>query len=75
MFRPIVVISIGNLEKKKRSENQLDDFIAALTFMFRSVREHMMLPYHVENWVVMIDINNKGVLNFPLSVISNSLYS
>jgi hypothetical protein len=68
-FRPIILISIGNLEKKKRSEKQIDDFIEALTFIFRTTREYMMLPYHIENWIVMIDINNKGVLNFPLSVL------
>lgn len=63
------MISVGNLEKKKRSEKQIDEFIEALTFIFRNAREYMMIPYHVENWIVMIDINNKGVLNFPLSVL------
>jgi len=31
----------------------------------------MFVPYHVENWIMLIDVHEKGLMSLPLSALKS----
>jgi hypothetical protein len=39
--------------------------IMATTFMLEYIKNNLFLPGQVENWVILIDLDNLGLMNVP----------
>jgi len=46
----------------------LKELIEALCFVLDVVRKCYFVPGKVENWIIFIEINNGGILDFPTKV-------
>ena len=44
------------------------DAIIACTFMMEYIRENFFLPGQVENWLIIADMENMGLLSVPFKV-------
>ena len=31
----------------------------------------MFIPYHIENWIILIDIHEKGIMSLPLGMLKS----
>lgn len=65
-FRPIIIINAYKIDLKII---KVEDCIAALCFVLDTVRKFYFVPGKVENWVIFIESNNAGLLDFPIKVI------
>ena len=53
---------------KNYFKDKVDSVINAFSHMLTTVYEHMFIPGHVENWIIIIDINNMSLMNVPFKV-------
>ena len=44
------------------------DGIMACTLIMEYVRNNLFLPGQIENWILMIDLDNLGLMNVPFKV-------
>jgi len=65
-FRPIVII---NVEKMLASKIEQDDLVLLANFYLEFVINNCMIPSRIEDWTVIIDLNNVGVTQIPKSMI------
>ena len=35
------------------------------------VKKYMFIPYHIENWVILLDMHEKGLMSLPLGVLKS----
>lgn len=62
-YRPLVYITPCKLAQILASEHGLETCIQAAIFMFDFILREMCLPGQVENWVVLLDLNDSPALN------------
>jgi hypothetical protein len=43
----------------------------ACTFMMEYIRNNLFLPGQVENWIILIDLDNLGLMSVPYKVEKN----
>jgi len=67
-FRPILY-----LYPSKVKENELELFRQSFSFYCLLVVNFLMRDYHIENWVIIIDLEKKGFLNFPFKAIQATI--
>eukprot|EP00347_Sterkiella_histriomuscorum_P009640 403340434 len=66
-FRPIIHLRpriLANMNPSPESQ----EGIVACTFMMEYIRENFFLPGQIENWVVIADLDNMGLMNVPYKV-------
>lgn len=61
-LRPIIVFDVTKLELKETAE----ELIRSVSVILDMVKRYMFKPYHIENWVMIFDLADRGVLNLPL---------
>eukprot|EP01017_Pseudomicrothorax_dubius_P028170 TRINITY_DN3329_c0_g1_i8.p1 TRINITY_DN3329_c0_g1~~TRINITY_DN3329_c0_g1_i8.p1 ORF type:complete len:387 (+),score=132.01 TRINITY_DN3329_c0_g1_i8:127-1287(+) len=64
-FRPILVI---NPYKIDVSKVDTEIFMDAMTYFLEFILKNMFLPGQVENWVIIIDLNNMSFLSMPINL-------
>jgi hypothetical protein len=62
-YRPCVIMDISKVDMKRYES---EDYCYLLCFVLTYVVEAMMLPGQIENWVVISDFANKGLLGLPI---------
>ena len=45
-----------------------DDLLSGFCFLLTAIQKNMFHPGKIENWVILIDINNMSLFNVPLKV-------
>lgn len=63
-FRPIIYINISQIKN-----SEVDDFKQCVSFFSLAIKKRMLRPYHIENWVLMIDLNDRSMLNLPIKAL------
>eukprot|EP01016_Furgasonia_blochmanni_P047773 TRINITY_DN704_c0_g1_i5.p2 TRINITY_DN704_c0_g1~~TRINITY_DN704_c0_g1_i5.p2 ORF type:complete len:233 (+),score=63.98 TRINITY_DN704_c0_g1_i5:66-764(+) len=48
-------------------DRDVDVMIDALTFLFEFILKNMFLPGQIENWVFIMDLENMGLFNLPIT--------
>eukprot|EP00828_Plagiopyla_frontata_P049013 TRINITY_DN9595_c0_g1_i1.p1 TRINITY_DN9595_c0_g1~~TRINITY_DN9595_c0_g1_i1.p1 ORF type:complete len:154 (+),score=17.18 TRINITY_DN9595_c0_g1_i1:313-774(+) len=62
-FRPIIVYNLQLIRDAINSkEITLQQFIRGMSYLLTSIRINMFLKYHVENWLIILDVQNMGAL-------------
>jgi hypothetical protein len=46
----------------------MQDLFCATTNLMNTVAKNMFVPGHVENWIIIIDLNGSGLFDTPFSV-------
>lgn len=67
-FRPLLVLNIGKLDLVN---NTVMDYCNLLCFLLEFAIQKLLLPGQVENWIVITDLNNKGLSDLPISSLKN----
>ena len=73
LFRPIVILNAYLIDIKKvkydfNSKDSVDSICQAISYLLGQVVKIMMIPYHIENWIMIIETNKLGISDLPLSV-------
>jgi hypothetical protein len=63
-FRPILYL---NVNKIKSSE--IEDFKHCVSYFALAIKKRLLRDYFIENWVLMIDLEGRGVLNLPIKAL------
>lgn len=42
----------------------------ACSYLFSAVRINMFYPHYIENWIVIVNFDGKGVFGIPVTVIT-----
>ena len=45
--------------------------IQAISVLLDLVKKYMFIPYHIENWIILIDIHEKGIMSLPLGMLKS----
>jgi hypothetical protein len=67
-FRPILYFY-----PSKVKESELELFRRSLSFYLLMVVKFLMRDYHIENWIIIIDLEKKGFLHFPFKAIQATI--
>lgn len=67
-FRPILYFY-----PSKVKESELELFRQSLSFYLLLVIKFLMRDYHIENWIMFIDLEKKGFLHFPFKAIQATI--
>ncbi|OMJ72001.1 hypothetical protein SteCoe_29678 [Stentor coeruleus] len=67
-FRPLLVL---NIEKLDLVNNTVIDYCNLLCFLLEFAIQKLLLPGQIENWIVITDLNNKGLSDLPISSLKN----
>ena len=68
-MRPIIIVNIEKLMKSKEYFGQNDiDLIYLIIFLMEYIDKFMMIPGRIENFMLIIDCQNIGVFNSPISL-------
>lgn len=65
-FRPIIVIVQRRLFQKKIDP---DVVIQAFMLLLKAVEDNMFIPGKIENWIIILDLKDSGITNFPLTYV------
>jgi len=65
-FRPIIIVNAFQANLKK---DKLEDYMEAICFVLDTVRKYYFVPGKVENWVIIIENNSLGLLDFPTKMV------
>lgn len=76
-FRPIVYVRL-NIWKKRAKHGLSDklkheDLNPGIDWIFTLIRKECFRPYFIENWIMIVDADEMGVLSFPVGFFSNLL--
>lgn len=63
-FRPVIYIYPSRIDP-----NELNDFERFVKIYLGIIQKYCLKPYYIENWVIVIDLEHKGLLNFPFKAI------
>lgn len=63
-FRPIIYL---NVNKIKSSE--IDDFKHCVSYFALAIKKRLLKDYFIENWILMIDLEGRSVLNLPIKAL------
>ena len=58
-------ITKGSIKEDEKIINQ------AISVFLDLVKKYMFIPYHIENWVILFDIHEKGVMSLPLGTLKS----
>ena len=70
-LRPVVVLNVLKLNLKETPE----ELTKSVSVILDMVRAYMFRPYHIENWVMIIDLGNKGVFSLPINALKQIIGS
>ena len=59
-FRPVLY-----LYPNKLKSDQMEKFQQFLQVYLAIIQKYIFRPYYIENWVMIIDVEKKGLINFP----------
>ena len=65
-FRPVIYLYPTRLQS-----HLITDFYYFATVYLSIIQRYVFRPYHIENWVVIIDVEKRGLLNFPFKAIKS----
>ena len=65
-MRPTFVIECGDIDESK-IKGGFDSLMRALYHSMVTAREYMLYPGHIENWNIIIDVNERALSDFPFS--------
>ena len=66
-LRPVLYFDIPKINENLKD---MDTLLQAICNLLSLVRKYMFLPYHVENWVILLDIKSLGMMSLPITAIS-----
>lgn len=76
-FRPIVYVRLGVMKKKAQyglSEKlKYEDMDIGLDWIISLIRKECYRPYFIENWIMVVDADDMGIMSFPIGFFSNLL--
>lgn len=76
-FRPIVYVRLNVMRNKKkfglREEVKYSELDPTIDWIMSLIRKECFRPYFVENWVMIVDADDLGIMSFPISFFSNLL--
>ena len=52
-------------------EQNMDNFLQALTFIGYTVKKYYAVPGYIEKWNLVIDVHDCGVTDLPFTLIKN----
>ncbi|OMJ85670.1 hypothetical protein SteCoe_12939 [Stentor coeruleus] len=61
-FRPLIVLDVPKIDMKKHS---VQDYMDLTIFTMQFVKEHMLIPGKVENWVNIVEMGKLGIRDIP----------
>ncbi len=67
-MRPIIMVHAYKIEIKKV---KVEHVLCSLAYTLEYVLMNMMKPYHIENWIIVLDINYMGLFSLPVKVYPN----
>ena len=65
-YRPIIILNAHLLDLKK---NDLDTLVGAISYFLINIKKYTMIPYHVENWVFLLETNKMGIFDYPINAL------
>jgi len=65
-MRPIIVIRPGRLMEKGVKIDK-DELLTMITYVFFYVKQNMFYPGKIENFVFIMDTQNRGLMQLPVS--------
>ena len=63
-YRPLIVLNAGRLDLQLYS---IEDYTNLLCYVLEFASTKLMIKGHIENWIIITDLNNKSLTNLPLS--------
>lgn len=63
-YRPLIVLNAGRLDLQVYS---IEDYTNLLCYVLEFASTKLMIKGHIENWIIITDLNNKSLTNLPLS--------
>jgi hypothetical protein len=63
-YRPLIVLNAGKLDLELYN---IEDYTNLLCYVLEFASTKLMIKGHIENWIVITDLNNKSLTNLPLS--------
>lgn len=76
-FRPIVYVRLGILKKKAQyglnEKLKYEEMDVGLDWIISLIRKECYRPYFIENWIMIVDADDMGILSFPIGFFSNLL--
>mmetsp|Transcript_7108 Transcript_7108/g.6372 ORF Transcript_7108/g.6372 Transcript_7108/m.6372 type:complete len:167 (-) Transcript_7108:741-1241(-) len=69
-YRPIIVMNLYRVDLDK---TDMQDFIGAIASLCMIVRDHCFVPYFVENWIIIIEVNGLSLWSFPFKLVKEVL--
>lgn len=70
MYRPIITLNVYKIDVKN---TKIEDFVDALVFTLDLGKNHCFVPYHVENWHIIVETNDMGFWSFPFDILKKVL--
>jgi len=66
-YRPIIAINLHKCDAKK---TKMEDFTDAVVYILKLAQKYCFVPYHVENWVIILECDGAGLTDFPRKFVS-----
>lgn len=64
MFRPILYIYPGRVKA-----HEIDTFTSCICFYYMAIQLNLIKEYFIENWIIIVDLEGLGFLNFPFKAL------
>jgi len=65
-MRPSVVFQCALIDSKNI---KVEEFLVALNTVFMIVQQYIFYPGSVENWIILIDTNEIGLMSLPVEIL------
>ena len=76
-FRPVVYVRLQVIKNKAKfgtpEKLNYDDTDPAIDWLISLIREKCFVPYFVENWIMIVDCDEMGVMSFPVKFLTKLL--
>jgi hypothetical protein len=63
-YRPLIVLNSGKLELGRYS---IEDYTNLLCYILEFAVVQLMLPGHIENWIILTDLNGQSLTSLPIT--------
>ncbi|KAM3145542.1 hypothetical protein pb186bvf_002316 [Paramecium bursaria] len=63
--RPIIYFDIPKLKKHLQEPYLID----AIVYLLKEIEQVMLLEYHVEQWVIVLNIDFMGIISLPIGIL------
>ena len=67
-FRPIIYFAPAKVK-----ESEIDLFTRSMSLFCLLITRYLLRDYYIENWVIIMDLEKKGFLNFPFKAIQATM--